>query len=373
MRSKSLLVLIVVTVAVVAAAILVQRGESDVAGAGKPLFPALLDNVNDISTIVCVKAGETVTLVREGNQWLVSEKHHYPADQRKARQLVIGVARLKRIEPKTSNPDLYSRIGLDDPGAEGNTAVQCSFESADGNALAKIIVGDSRLGRADPQTEEYFVREPAMAQTWLVEGKLPDAGGVLDWLDDDVVGVGRARVHRVTLTHADGTEVTVGKDTPSKKTFELMGVPDDVEYESKWKISDLGRSVAELDVEDVIPSSEVSVSDDGRKVETTTFDGLRVVLRSVKDGDRTLARLEASFDESAVKSEFLPGGERAEGESEILLTADEVREEAQRLNEAYKKWIYVIPEYRANYMALRKEDVIKGEQSDGDAKNKEQS
>ena len=372
-RSKTLLVLVAVTIVAVAVAILVQRDNSEIAGAGEPLFPGLLDKVNDIATVVCVTGGETVTLMREGNQWLVSEKHRYPADQQKARLLVIGVARLTRIESKTSNPELYRRIGLDDPDAKGGNAARCRFDDAGGNALAEIIIGDSRLGRADPQAEEYFVREPAVTQTWLVEGKLPDIGGVIDWLDDNVVGVGRERVHRVVLTHPDGTQIVVGKDTPSKKTFELIGVPANAELESKWKISDLGRSVAELDMEDVIPASDARVSDDGRRVEMTTFDGLRVVLRSIEDGGRTLARLEASFDEAAVMSEFLPGGERSEGESEFLLAADKVREEVKRLNDAWRSWTYVIPEYRAKYMALRKEDVIKTEKPDDKGKSKDDS
>ena len=62
------------------------------------------------------------------------------------RRLVIGVARLKRIEPKTSNPDLYSKIGLDDPSSKDANAVQCGFENADGHALAEVIVGNSRFG-----------------------------------------------------------------------------------------------------------------------------------------------------------------------------------------------------------------------------------
>ena len=373
MRSRSLLILVVVTLVAVAAAILVQRDDDRVAGAGEPLFPGLLDKINDVATVVCVKGGETVTLIREGTEWLVSEKHRYPADQQKARQLVIGVARLTRIEPKTSNPELYGRIGLDEPDAEGSVAVRCRFDDAGGKALAEIVVGDSRFGRADPQAEEYFVREPAQTQTWLVEGKLPDSGGVVDWLDGDVVGVGRQRVHRVVLTHPDGTQIVVGKETPSKKTFELIGVPEDMELESKWKVSDLGRAVAELDMEDVIPSSEASVSDDGRKVEMTTFDGLKVVLRSIEDGERTLARLEASFDEAAVRSEFLPGGARSEGESEFLLTADAVREEVQRLNDAWRRWTYVVPGYRAKYMTLRKEDLMNSGKSDDKEKSNNES
>ena len=359
MRSKALLILILLTVVVALAALMARKDKSDVAGAGQPLFPALLDNINDITSVVGVGGGETFTLLREGDRWVVSEKYGFPADQGKARQLVLGTARLVRIESKTSNPDLYEKIGLDDVNAEGSNAVQYSFKNASGDTLAEIIIGNSRLGRADPQANEYFVREPAMAQTWLVQGKLPDAIGVIEWLDSSVLGIDRERVRQVRVRHPDGNLVTVVKNKPSQTTFELLDVPDGTELESEFMLSDLGRSLATLDMEDVMPASQGKVPDDGLNVEMTTFDGLRVSLRSVKDGERTLARLQAFFDESLVGAEFLPGGEQAEGEGERLLDADLVREEVARLNSDWEKWIYVLPDYRAKYMSVRKEDMIK--------------
>lgn len=359
MRRKSLLVLILLTVAVAIAAVVAQRDTRPVAGAGEPLFPALLDNINDITTVVGVGRGETFTLVRDGDLWVVSEKHRFRANQQNARQLILGTARLTRIEPKTSNPDLYARLGLDDIHAEGGNAVRYTFKNAAGHALAEIIIGNSRLGRADPQASEYFVREPAMAQTWLVEGNLPDAIGVMEWVDDKVLDISRDRVHQVTVVHPRGAMVRVAKKKPSQKTFDLLDVPEGTEVDTKWKVSDLGRALATLDLADVMPASQASVPDDGRKVEMTTFDGLRVVLRSVENGERTLARIHASFDESAVVTEFLPGGAEADGESDLLLPADAVREEAERINRDTQSWIYVLPDYRAKYMAVTKEELIK--------------
>ena len=359
MRSKGLFILILLTAVVAIAAVIARKDESDVAGAGKALFPALLGSINDITTVVGVGGGETFTLVRESGRWLVSEKYDFPADQGKARQLILGTARLVRIESKTSNPDLYERIGLDDVNAEDGNAVQYSFKNASGDTLAEIIIGNSRLGRADPQTNEYFVREPAMAQTWLVQGKLPDAIGVIEWLDSSVLKIDRERVRQVKVRHPDGAVVIVSKKKPSEITFDLLDIPDGAELESKYLISDLGRSLASLDMEDVIPASQGSVPDDGLEVEMITFDGLRVTLRSVKDGERTLARLQAAFDESLVFPEFLPGGEQSEGESEFLVGADILREDVTRLNDEWQKWIYVLPEYRAKYMSVRKEEMIK--------------
>ena len=359
MRSKALLILILLTAVIALAAMMTRQDKSDVAGAGEPLFANLLDNINDITTVVGVGRGETFTLVREGNRWLVSEKNGYPADQDNARQLVLGTARLKRIEAKTSNPDLYAKIGLGDINDEKGNAVRYSFKNSAGNTLAEIIVGNRRLGRSDPQLGEYFVREPAMAQSWLVEGKLPDAVGAVEWLDSSVLNVHRERVREVTVRHPDGGVVTISKSKPSQRTFDLHGAPDGVETESQFLVSDLGRALATLDLEDVIPASETSVPDDGLRVEMTTFDGLRVILNSVKDQERTLARIQASFDESLIAPEFLPGGAQAQGESTNLLAAQAVREEASRLNDKWQGWTYVLPEYRAKYMSVRNEDFVK--------------
>jgi hypothetical protein len=375
MRKKALIILILLTLVVAAAAVIVRKDTNDVAGAGERLFPSLLDDINDVTTVVGVGAGETFTLAREGDRWVVSEKHGFPADQDKARQLILGMARLVRIEPKTSNPDLYEKIGLDDIHAEDGNAVQYSFKNAAGDTLAEVIIGNSRLGRADPQTDEYFVREPAMAQTWLVQGKLADAVGVIDWLDSRVLSIERDRIHQVTARHPDGAVVTVSKKKPSQQTFDLLDIPEDAQADPKWKLNDLGRSLASLDLEDVIPVSQASVPDDGLRVEMITFDGLRVILRSVKDGERTLARVEAFFDESLIAREFFAGAEQAEGASEFLLSAEAVREEVTRLNEDWQNWVYVVPSYRADYMSVKKEDMIKEpektEKSAGD--NKETS
>ena len=108
-----------------------------------------------------------------------------------------------------------------------------------------------------------------------------------------------------------------------------------------------------------MPASQGSVPDDGLEVEMITFDGLRVTLHSVKDGERALARLQAVFDESLVSQEFLPDGEQSEGESELLVGADVIREDVTRFNGEWEKCIYVLPEYRAKYISVRKEEMIK--------------
>ena len=57
-----------------------------------------------------------MTLIRDGDSWLVAEKGNYPANAAKISQIVRAMADLTLVEPKTQKPDLYPRLEVEDPG-----------------------------------------------------------------------------------------------------------------------------------------------------------------------------------------------------------------------------------------------------------------
>ncbi|MDX1431540.1 MAG: DUF4340 domain-containing protein, partial [Gammaproteobacteria bacterium] len=191
MRKRTLIVIAAIAVVATAAAIMSARDSARVAHAGEPLFPALLENINRVVQVAGTSGGETFTLVHEKGRWIVPEKLGYPADQTKVRQLVLGAAQLERIEPKTSNPELYGELGLGDADQAGGKAVHFVLEDAAGDALAEFVVGEERPARGDPQADEYYVREPSDPQSWLVQGKIAIERNALDWLDQTVLSLAR--------------------------------------------------------------------------------------------------------------------------------------------------------------------------------------
>ena len=365
MRSRTVIVIAVVAAVATLAAILSTRERDEVAQAGEPLFPALLDNINDVVEVDGTSGGEAFTLARESGRWVVPEKSGYPADPTKARQLVLGTAQLARVEPKTSNPDLYSELGLGDVDAPGGNAVRLVFKDAAGGALADMIVGNDRPARGDPEAVEYYVREPGDSQVWLVQGKIALERSALAWLDETVLSLERPRVRQVRVSHADGTQITVRKPAPWETDFELVGMPAGMEPDGVWKLNDMGKGVAEMELADVLPASEAPVGEPAFEAETLTFDGLRVVLEAARDGERTLATLRASFDPQLVVSEFMPrasegGDDTREAEARAKLRdAEAVREEAERLNARWTGWVYVVPKYRVNYLTKRLDELLK--------------
>lgn len=370
MRSRTLIIIAVVAAVATGAAMLAMRERAQGVRAGKPVFPALLDNINEIARVAGASGAAEFTLVNQNGRWVVPQKLDYPAAPTKVRQLLLGTAQLVRIEPKTSNPDLYAKLGLGDASQPDGKAVRFTFEDAAGGALADLIVGNDRPSRGDPQASEYYVREPDDAQTWLVQGKIAVEKNALDWLDKTVLALDRERVREVRVRHADGTEIIVRKPKPSENNFELVDMPPGMEPDGVWKLNDMGKGVAEMELADVLRAADAPPGEAIFEAETLTFDGLRVLLKASKDGDRTLATLRASFDPHAVVTEFMPGKDTAGGEATgvaareaearaKLRDAQAVRDEVEGLNARWDGWAYVVPGYRVKYLANRLDDLLK--------------
>jgi hypothetical protein len=170
-NGKTLVILGLVTLAVVLAAIFTRQESTAIPRQGERLFPQLMANINNTTEVVGVSKNETFTLTRRDGHWVVKEKSDYPADANKVRQLIVGTAQFQRVEPKTRNPELYEKLGVEGINKEEAKSVKISLKNTSGVALAEFLLGERRWSRGDPSLSEYYVRLPDDPQAWLVEGK----------------------------------------------------------------------------------------------------------------------------------------------------------------------------------------------------------
>lgn len=365
MRSKTLVMLALVTVVIVLAAIVVRQQSTAIPQQGKALFPELLTRINDVTEVKGTSVEGSYTLQLRDGRWVVKEKEAYPADTDKVRQLLFGLGQLRRVEPKTSNPELYDQIGVQDVDAKGAKSLQIKLSDAKGETLAEIIVGKHQLSKADLSQREYFVRSPGDPQSWLVEGKLPEDKSPSNWLRKDILGLDPGRVREVRVTHADGQHLTLRRKNPSTRDYELVGLPTGAEIESPYAINSIADAVTDLALNDVRLATTVDFKNKGLlSVELSTFDGLRVNMQAIKDGKSDLARFSASFDPSLIeKADGAKQETRTTTASETkkspLKQADEVKKEVEELNARWHDWVYVVPGYRVDTIAKKKSELIK--------------
>lgn len=397
---RSILALAVVTAVAVGAVLSIDREPGTVAGSGELVFPALLDRVNDVARVRVTGNEGTFTLARDGEAWVVEEKERYPAEPDMMHNLILGAAGLRRVEPKTSNPERYPKLRLEDPAGEGAQSARFVLEDASGAELARWVLGDRRPSKSDPGRTELYIRTGDDPQAWLVEGSLPGGRTIIDWVDRIVARIDRERLRAVEVAHADGAVVAVGRSRPTDADFTLQGVPEGREIDAQYRINDIGRVLEELRFEDVVPASELDFSGAvDKRVRITTFDGLRIRMETVMRGGEAFARLRAEADETLVeaagkasgtaeseagaKAEGTAGakmegeaGAETEGTADAktggeadaepegaadspLHTLEEVRAEAGTLNARWTGWAYELPSFKRDYIAKRVDELTR--------------
>jgi len=276
MKSKGLIALLVVTIAAVVVAAMGSFG----GGAGtdprieRAVLPLLGQHLPDVARITLVHGATKTTLVRSEGNWVVEEKSNYPADLAAVTQVVLGLADLRYVEPKTQKPDLYPRLELEDAGKPDGKSTLVTVSDPKGTVLGEVIAGKQGIDQLGGGSDGVYVRMPGDAQAWLARGtlKLPDDTN--GWLDRSIVDLPREKVREVVLTQPDGSKLDIARDKPDA-TLALKDAPADTKLKSDTVLVEPTTALASLTLTDVGPAAEMP-SDGAVHGEVSTFDGLTV-------------------------------------------------------------------------------------------------
>jgi len=168
MQERGLILLAAAAAALAVVAIVaIATGDRGVSRAvpGERAFPALAANLGDVGSVGIKRNALSLTFVRDGDNWLVTEKANYPAAAGKVRQIVLAMADLLLVEPKTRQVESYPRLDVEDPGGGKSTLVTLKDKS--GATLADLIIGKRRYDRLGTGTDGIYVRKPGDTQAWL--------------------------------------------------------------------------------------------------------------------------------------------------------------------------------------------------------------
>jgi len=400
MKPKTLSILAIATlVAVLGAAwaVRTQRASHRSSEAPEMLFVGLKDRVNDVAKVTIQKGDQSLAIERTPKGWVLPDRDEYPAAFGKVKAVIMGMADLSIVGPRTSKPELLKRIGLEDPTGKDATSTQVTLLDEQGATLASVIVGQSRPG-AKPQV---FVRRGGEDQSWLVRGQVDASASLANWIDPKIIDIPRDRVALVAITHPDGEQVTVFRDGREGKDFRVADVPEGRELRYASVANPIGAGLSMLNAEDVRKADGLDVSS-ATRVQMHTFDGL-VVRADLVDADgKTWAMLSAQADDSgsgeskgdsgddsasardsgkagpdqdgAKDAEGSPDEDAEAGEApsdadetseaEETSETDEGAEasaasEAEAINARLGGWAFAIPGYKADTLRKRMEDLLK--------------
>ncbi|GJL68150.1 MAG: hypothetical protein NPIRA06_07850 [Nitrospirales bacterium] len=392
MKAKTLGILAAITIVGIVVAVFVsQEPASQLPGSGELLFPSLLSVVNNVSEVVVETKDQTVTLVRGEKTWRVKEKAGYRADVEKVKQTLIGLAEVRILEPKTKNPELYDRLGLQDKEQEGSLSTTVTLKTPNNSEAAVVILGNQRPAKGNPRMSEIYVRKPGDPQTWLTIGNLPLEKVAGEWLDTEITALTTKRVHRVTVTHPGGESLLVLREKPDDLDFQLDSIPAGSKVASQFNVNNVVGTLVQLSLEDVKKEEEMNFQNHtGVTVVLETFDGLRLHVQTAKQEGKFFGKFSAEFDQKLVQSvrdapppekgetvqaqdsaqdEMDLGspegkqtdeeqGKRSSKEESILKKPEEVQGEVEAFNQRVQGWAYQLPTFRVENFSKAKSDLL---------------
>jgi hypothetical protein len=335
MRKPNFLLLAGVTlVFVVLAIVALQGGDSALAPApsSERALPTLAPKLGELAWIRLTHGATKTNFAEIGGRWVVVEKSNYPAIQPKIRQMLVGLADLTLVEPKTERPQLFARLGVDDP--TNGQSTQVTVQDRTGTTVAELIVGKRRTDRFGGGNDGVYVRKPGVDQAWLARGSLDVTGDLTSWLDRHILDIPEKRIASIKFTDETGTTLTLSRAAEGDK-FTVADAPPDTKFKSPAALAEPAGALTNLDMTDVRPQPDLPVPDhDVATAAFTTFDGLTVELFLFGRGNVDWLGIDASGADGAATTE------------------------AKTINDKVARWTYAIPPTTAKLLRRKLADLV---------------
>lgn len=370
MSARRLLVLAVLALLVIAGALWLssQRSLPRSIVARTPVLPALKSALNSVSELRVVTAGDksAATVKRDDKLWRVMERDGYPADAAKVRKLLIDLNELTIVEEKTSNPENYSKLGVEDLAAATASGVRLDLLGLE--KPVSLIVGKSAGG------ESAYVRVAGTAPSLQARPQLTVEREPKNWLERSIVDIATERVQEVRVSLPRAASYTVTRAKASDADFSVPALPKGKTLSSPGAANPVAGALAGLSLDDVSRAPE---SDDWTKdvqrAEYRLFDGTIVTVAGRKDGDQHLARLAITFDDKqhqqfAAAASAPPATPPATAPATAPTpaaaptkpapTLDEARAAANTNAARVAGWVYEIPAYKFETLFQPLDDLL---------------
>lgn len=301
MNQRSLIMLAGAAIVVIGAALVLKpnTGTPTPPGAAELAFPGLAQRLQGAARIEVTRNADGLVVQRMGETWVLPERANYPARPDRVRELLTGLTELRLTEPRTANPELLDRLGVNDPTQPGSTAALVRILNAQGAPIAELVIGRRRVRTQGNAPEAAFIRRLGENQAWLAEGRLPIDGDAGLWLDRGISAIPRDRVLRVAIRRPDAPVLELARagevDAPLRVTNPAETPPLD-----ETSLDEIGRAFESLTFIEVTADT-VAQGDAVGEARFTLTDNLTLVARISRDGEAIWARFAAEGDDEATR------------------------------------------------------------------------
>ena len=314
---------------------------SEPAPAKALLFPELAERQDELQNVQLRGAGNKalVTLVRKDGRWRVAERADWPADAGRLSQYLFVLSQTHGVEPKTANPKLYSRLGVEPISSPGATGTELSL--AGGGISSRLLIGHDHA-----KLNSNYVRIDGQAQTWLTDLPVSFDRDPASWLDRRLIDLPLARISAVRVSGGDARPFSLSH---RDDRFRLDDVPSAAMRDS-YQGDALASVLEQLKFEDLAADDGTPVVE--RELRFDSVDGRQVTIQAWHEGSQLWVRLAASLDEKQVLAwTRQAGNEKA---------AEGLRKQVAVWNERFNAHRFLLAESVAATLMLSHDKILAG-------------
>lgn len=360
MNTKIVAVVGCVTALLAGVAYVVQQRDGKtaaIAATGSRLFANA--NAADVSKITLQQGEKKIEIAREGGAWVVASRDNYAALDERVRELVRRVVDAEIVEEKTSNAELYARLGVEDATKEGAKGTLVSLAKADGTSVASVIVGNRQeAANWDSEKAATFVRPADGAKSYLVRSTFNLAMEPVDWMKREVLAFGSDRFWKIAVAHPDGDRVLIERSAPTAAPV-LMNKPEGREIASEDKPRQTLEALASVSLDDVRAASGVDFANAVTAV-YTTYQGITFNVRVAQMDGKTWVNFAVAYD----KNNAAPLVDGAAAPTEETVAA--IAKEASELHARLSPWAYQLPDWKVSNIRPLMAEMLKPEGGDAE-------
>jgi hypothetical protein len=303
-----------------------EPGEQQSYSGGRLMFPDLAAKLQNAARIEIVHQDKTTTIARHGDTWGLADRGGYVVQPSKLRGMLTALTELRLVEPRTTDPAQFSRLGLEDPTEKAATSNLLRVLDGAGKPIVMLIVGHRRVRTQGNVPEQVYVRRPDDNQTWLAEGSLQVDADPQLWLERDIMNIDHARIASVAVQRGE-QKLDFARDGQKLVVREPADHPPLDDY----KVDDVDRALELLTFQDVQTDKEPVGDQIGQSVYTTS-DGMAVTATVFKGDKDIWARFAATG-------------------------SDKSKDEADKLNARLAGWTYQLGSWKEKALVPSLDDL----------------
>lgn len=206
---RAILTLLVLITAVFVLIFFTQPEKSSINTVEQPLFPDLVERVQQIDRIDILNSEGILFQGEQVNgQWQAAHWHDYPIYKKKLSVLVQQLVEATQSNPRTRQSNYYEQLGVEDIQASNAMSTQVDVY-AEGALLLSVIVGNS-LSAGSEQELGTYVRRVGDSQVWKLNHAIELPVHYQEWLRPTVFSIALDEVHSLTLKGKQGWAIQRG-------------------------------------------------------------------------------------------------------------------------------------------------------------------